>query len=279
MDPRRAVSTEVLVVRGAVGVRRDDAVAVEEPLEIRVAGPSQEPFRLAVTMRTPGHDLELAVGFLRGEGILKHLDDLGPMSPRAPMPVVGRGEVVLVPLARDLDPARFARNFYTTSACGVCGKAALEQIEVIADPLCDGPKLSRTVLTTLPHRLRAAQETFASTGGLHATGVFAADGTLRVVREDVGRHNALDKALGRLLLDGAGPLDDAIVLLSGRASFELVQKAALAGVTVLCAVGAPSSLAVALAERLGMTLLGFVRDDGFNVYAHPQRLTGLPETS
>ncbi len=276
MDPRRAVLTPLLAVRGPVAARRDDPVAVEEPLEIRAGGPTQEPVRVAVTMRTPGHDHELAVGFLRGEGIVRGPHDLGPDRPRAVMPVVGRGEIVVVSLAHDLDPARFARNFYTTSACGVCGKAALDQVEVSADPLGTGPTVAASTLLSLPLRLREAQETFEATGGLHATGIFSADGYLRVVREDVGRHNAMDKALGRLLLDGEGSLGDTVVMLSGRASFELVQKAALAGVTVLCAVGAPSSLAVALAQRLGMTLVGFLRGDGFNLYAHPRRVTGLP---
>lgn len=275
MDPRRAHPTPVLAVRGGASARRDDPVAVEEPLEIRVQGPTQLPVQVAVTMRTPGHDDELAVGFLRGEGIVRSLDDLGPARTQRVMPVVGRGEIVVVPLARDLDPARFARNFYTTSACGVCGKAALDQVEVAADPLGPGPRVDVATLLALPARLRTAQTTFEATGGLHAAGVFAADGAARVVRENVGRHNALDKALGRMLLDGAGALDDALVMLSGRASFELVQKAALAGVTVLCAVGAPSSLAVALAQRLGVTLVGFLRGDGFNVYAHPARVTGL----
>jgi FdhD protein len=241
------------------GVR--DEVAVEQPLEIRVDGAP-----LTVTMRTPGHDEELALGFLYGEGLI----------PVAPPPAAGptvdfAANVVDVagPLLRD--PG--ARRFYTTSSCGVCGKGALEEVAVQAPPAPDGPVVARALLAALPRRLRGEQPAFARTGGLHATGLFDADGALLVAREDVGRHNAMDKVIGRALLDGLLPLHGRILCVSGRLSFELVQKAAVAGAPILVGVGAPSSLAVELAADRGMTLAGFARDERrVNVYAGEERL-------
>jgi FdhD protein len=234
-----------------------DRVAVEEPLEIRVAG---EP--LAITMRTPGHDEELAVGFLHGEGLLA-----GPVRHVGPTPdLVANVVEVDAPLARRPE----ARRFYTSSSCGVCGKGALEEVAVHADPLPPGhPVLERSLLAGLPDRLR--QPGFAITGGLHATGLFDAAGELLCVREDVGRHNAMDKVIGRALLDGGLPLADRVLCVSGRLSFELVQKAAVAGCPILVGVGAPSSLAVELAADRGMTLCGFARGDRVNVYTAPER--------
>jgi FdhD protein len=238
------------------GVR--DEVAIEEPLEIRVDGEA-----LAVTMRTPGHDDELALGFLVGEGLLARDE------PRAAGPTADlAGNIVEVagPLLRE--PAQ--RRFYATSSCGVCGKGALEEIAVVAEPLPDGPAVERALLAQLPDRLR--QPGFQKTGGLHATGLFTADGELVCVREDVGRHNAMDKVVGRALLDGALPLHDRVLCVSGRLSFELVQKAVVAGAPILVGVGAPTSLAIQAAEDRGLTLAGFARGGRANVYAHPQRV-------
>jgi FdhD protein len=236
----------------------EDAVAVEEPLEIRVDGRA-----LSVTMRTPGHDEELALGFLYGEALID-----GPR-PVDPAPGLAANTVdVAGPVLRDAG----ARSFYTSSSCGVCGKGALEEVAVSApvqDPAA-GPRVARSLLAALPDRL--VQPTFERTGGLHATGLFAPDGEALLVREDVGRHNAMDKVIGRALLDGLLPLAGWILCVSGRLSFELVQKAARAGAPILVAVGAPSSLAVALAAEQGITLCGFARGGSVNVYAEPARV-------
>jgi len=236
------------------GVR--DEVAVEEPLEIRVDGEA-----LAVTMRTPGHDEELALGFLFGEGLIDGPRDAGP-----PPDLAGNVVEVAGPLLRE--PAR--RRFYATSSCGVCGKGALEEIAVISEPLPDGPTVDRALLAQLPERLR--QPGFERTGGLHATGLFTADGELIAVREDVGRHNAMDKVVGRALLDGMLPLHDRILCVSGRLSFELVQKAVVAGAPILVGVSAPTSLAVQAAGDRGLTLVGFARATTANVYTHDRRV-------
>jgi FdhD protein len=238
--------------------RGEDAVAVEEPLEIRVDGTP-----LAVTMRTPGHDEELALGFLYGESLIDAARRAGPTEDFAANTVEVEG-----PLRRD--PAR--RRFYTTSSCGVCGKGALEELAVESSPPPPGPTVSRELLAGLPDLLE--QPGFERTGGLHATGLFAPDGRLLLAREDVGRHNAMDKVIGRALLDGLVPVGERILCVSGRLSFELVQKAAVAGAPILVGVGAPSSLAVSLAEDRGMTLAGFARDTRVNVYTHPGRVTG-----
>jgi FdhD protein len=236
------------------GIR--DEVAVEEPLEIRVGGEA-----LAVTMRTPGNDDELALGFLVGEGLIDEPRAAGPTEDLA-------GNIVEVegPLLRE--PAR--RRFYATSSCGICGKGALEEIAVISAPLPDGPCVDRALLAALPDRL--AQPGFEKTGGLHATGLFTPHGELMAVREDVGRHNAMDKVIGRALLDGALPLHDRILCVSGRLSFELVQKAVVAGAPILVGVGAPTSLAVEAAVDRGLTLVGFARGTRANVYSHAQRV-------
>jgi FdhD protein len=234
----------------------EDAVAIEEPLEIRVDG---EP--LAVTMRTPGHDEELALGFLFGEGLIETSRAAGPTEDFAANVVDVAG-----PLTRD--PNR--RRFYTTSSCGVCGKGALEEVAVHSAPLAGGPAVPRTLVAALPSQL--IQPTFERTGGLHATGLFDANGTLLVTREDVGRHNAMDKVIGRALLDGLVPLSSLILCVSGRLSFELVQKAAVAGAPILVGVGAPSSLAISLADDRGLTLCGFARGSSVNVYTHARRV-------
>ena len=252
-------SADALTARTLVTVTHDgrsDEVVVEEPLEIRVDGTP-----LAVTMRTPAHDEELALGFLYAEGLIDGPRPAGPTEDFAANIVEVSG-----PLLRD--PA--ARHFYATSSCGVCGKGALEEIAVIAPAVGPGPRVSRTLLADLPERLR--QPTFERTGGLHATGLFSGEGELLLVREDVGRHNAMDKVVGRALLDGMLPLADGILCVSGRLCFELVQKAAMAGAPVLVGVGAPSSLAIELAGQRGITLAGFARRGSVNVYTGEQRL-------
>jgi FdhD protein len=238
------------------GIR--DEVAVEEPLEIRVDGTA-----LAVSMRTPGHDEELALGFLYGEGLIDGPRAAGPTADFASNIVEVEG-----PLLRD--PG--ARRFYTTSSCGVCGKGALEEVAVHAPPAAPGPRVERALLAGLPDHLR--QPAFERTGGLHATGLFAADGSLELVREDVGRHNAMDKVIGRALLDGRLPLSSSILCVSGRIAFELVQKAAVAGAPILVGVGAPTSLAITLAADRGMTLAGFARGESVNVYSGEERVDG-----
>jgi len=234
----------------------EDEVAVEEPLEIRVDG---RP--LAITMRTPGHDEELALGFLHGEGLIDRAHKAGPPTDLAANTIDVEG-----PLLRQPDQ----RAFFTSSSCGVCGKGALEQVAVHAPPIDDASTIDRTLLADLPNRL--TQPTFARTGGLHATGLFTFAGELVVVREDVGRHKAMDKAIGRQLLDGVR-LGDYVACVSGRLSFELVQKAVIARIPVLVGVGAPSSLAVSLAQDRNLTLAGFARHGRVNVYTGGQRVS------
>ncbi len=254
--PAGSQATSAAELRRVVRDGESDLVAVEEPLEIRVDG---EP--MAVTMRTPGHDEELAAGFLHGEGLVVSAPWIGLTEDLAHNTIEVRG-----PLARQPK----ARRFYTTSSCGVCGKGALEEVAVHCAPLPAGPEVARELLAALPDRL--VQPTFARTGGLHASGLFDAGGELICVREDVGRHNALDKVIGWALQAGRMPLHDRLVCVSGRLSFELVQKAAVAGAPVLVGVGAPTSLAVELADARGITLCGFARRGRVNVYTHPERV-------
>jgi FdhD protein len=235
-----------------------DVVAIEEPLEIRV-----DSAPLAVTMRTPGHDEELALGFLYGEGLIDAVRDAGLTDDLANNTIEVAG-----PLIRD--PG--SRSFYTTSSCGVCGKGALEEVAVHSAPLPPGPAIARELAAALPSRLE--QPAFERTGGLHATGLFTAAGELLFSREDVGRHNAMDKVVGRALRDGLLPLAGHVLCVSGRLSFELVQKAAVAGAPILIGVGAPSSLAVELADDRGLTLCGFARRGQINVYTRPERILG-----
>ncbi len=268
-----SVETRVLTVQDGAGRERTDRLAGEEPLEIRAAGPGQEAVRVAVTMRTPGNDFELAAGFLHSEGLLRSPLELAEIKYCTDVELGEQAyNVVTVHLRRPFEAELVQRNFGMTSACGVCGKASIDSIEVASEPLPDGPVVPADVIASLPERLRSAQRTFERTGGLHATGLFTAEGELTLVREDVGRHNALDKVIGNRMLAGATPLGSAVALVSGRASFELVQKAAVAGIPVLCAVGAPSSLAVDAARRLGMTLVGFLREERFNIYAGAARI-------
>jgi FdhD protein len=279
IDVRAPGDTETLLAH------RPDLLAAEEPLEIRV---NDRP--LAVTMRTPGDDIDLAAGFLAGEGLVRSASDItsiricreghdhhagasqnGARSRRA-----DPGNVAEVTLAADagIDDGQVRRNFLTTSACGVCGKASIEAIRVRAryDVAADQTRVDPRVLARLPGRLHDAQQVFARTGGLHAAGAFGADGTLLALREDVGRHNAVDKVVGWALREARLPLAGCILLVSGRASFELVQKALVAGMPIVAAVSAPSSLAAELADEAGMTLVGFLRGGSMNVYTGASRI-------
>jgi FdhD protein len=256
VPPQSAARVDVL--RLPAGASERDELAVEEPLEIRVNGSP-----VAVTMRTPGHDEELALGFLRSEGI--------PAEAAHPTEDLA-ANVVEVEVGEDFDLDRLRRNFYTSSSCGVCGKGALEAVAVEAPAVTSDLTVRAEVVAALPERLRASQPTFAVTGGLHATGLFDVEGGLVCVREDVGRHNAMDKVIGYAFLEGLLPLAGNVLCVSGRLSFELVQKAAVAGCPIMVAVGAPSSLAVDLGRDRGLTLCGFVREGRVNVYTEPQRI-------
>lgn len=266
---RRSDRRPVVRLRAGVATVRPDALAVEEPMEIRVGGR-----QVAVTMRTPGDDFELAAGFLLSEGVIATPGDV--VSAR--YCIDGRPDkdynVVDVTLAPHVDMPDFARNFYVSSSCGVCGKDSLDKVRTAARwPVTDDPvRVSARLLAELPDLLRAGQAVFDRTGGLHAAGLFTADGELLCLREDVGRHNAVDKVLGWALGAGRLPLRGCVLQVSGRASFELVQKAWMAGLPVMSAVSAPSTLAVDLASEAGITLAGFVRDGGMNIYSGAGRV-------
>jgi FdhD protein len=261
-----------------------DVLAIEEPLEIRLGFPDRTHKAVSITMRTPGDDGELAVGFLFTEGILKSADQvkqvrhcglkIGRAKGTVDRAAALNSNTIRVDIAEgiDLDLKKLERHFYTTSSCGVCGKSSIEALQSGAVAIESGVTVSAEVLHSLPETLRSVQSGFDKTGGLHASALFHADGTLDLVREDVGRHNALDKVIGAKFLLGELPLSESILLVSGRASFELVQKALMAGIPVLTAVGAPSSLAVELATEFGMTLIGFVRDRRFNIYCGAERI-------
>ena len=266
---RRSVTTaQVVSLRDGQVRHGTDALAGEEPLEIRAAGPGQTPVRVAVTMRTPGHDFALAAGFVITEGLVApeaieavaYCEDLDAQ----------RYNVVTVRTRTPFDLGIAERHFFATSSCGICGKAALEAITVRCAPLAPGPSVAAARLLEMPDALRAGQRVFDRTGGLHAAGLFDADGALCLLREDVGRHNAVDKVVGAMAL-GTGSRGE-VLLVSGRLSFEIVQKAAVARVPIICAISAPSSLAVQAAEELGVTAIGFLRPGGLNIYAHPERV-------
>jgi FdhD protein len=265
--------TPVLRIRGPLHTTRPDTVAAEEPLEIRLGGTA-----LAVTMRTPGDDFDLVHGFLATEGVITGPDDVAGLRYCDSVDADGRNtyNVVDVDLAPGvpIPDTGLERNFYTSSSCGVCGKASIDAIRTKTrfDVAGDDLQLPLEVLLALPDRLRAAQQVFDKTGGLHAAGLFTAGGELVALREDVGRHNAVDKVVGDAVREGRVPLVGHVLMVSGRSSFELTQKAAMAAVPVLAAVSAPSSLAVELAADVGITLIGFLRGDGCNVYTHPERL-------
>jgi FdhD protein len=273
-EPSAVSLVDVCRIRGGERSMQGDTLAVEEPLEIRLGcdGDGKRHHRpVSVTMRTPGHDAELAVGFLFTEGILSSAEQV-----RSVRSCKADGHVIRVDLEPGVavDLARLERHFYTSSSCGVCGKTALEAVRTVSRhrPRPGWPIIEAAVIHRLPEALRAAQSVFDRTGGLHAAALFDPAGNLLCLREDVGRHNALDKLIGAQFLAGRTALPDCVLLVSGRASFELVQKAAVAGIPILAAVGAPSSLAVELAREHGLTVLGFVRQERFNIYTGPDRI-------
>jgi FdhD protein len=292
--PDSKSQSPVWVVEAGQVHPRTDQLATEEPMEIRLRAASAAPdggalpvFRrrnqaagertVAITMRTPGDDFELAAGFLYGEGVIRSREEIRGISHCADPDLDDdkRFNIVTVELRADALPDLQAleRHFYTTSACGVCGKTSLESLRIRGRPVVPpGPQVDAEVLRRLPGKLQAGQGIFAATGGLHAAALFDADGTLLAVREDVGRHNAVDKLVGWALMDGRLPLSRHVVMVSGRSSFEILQKCLMAGVPIVCAVSAPSSLAVALAREFGLTLVGFLRGDRFNVYAGFERI-------
>ena len=280
MSTQRFSTRQITRVSGQDVRECPDHLALEEPLEIQIAyGPeaARESKTVAITMRTPGHDRELAAGFLIGEGTIRSLDQVEAVYARGPrFGEQGFQHSVRVTLRPgvlvELD--RLQRSFYTTSSCGVCGKASLEALELTSFlPLPPASwKIAAATIGALPARLREAQAVFDQTGGLHAAGLFTPEGKPVVIREDVGRHNAVDKVIGAQFLAGHGPLSDAVLVVSGRASFELMQKAVAAGIPMLAAVGAPSSLAVEVAEKFGVTLIGFTKITGFNIYAGAGRI-------
>ncbi len=265
-----SVSVPISRVEGSHSSRADDLLAVEEALEIQLGQRS-----LSITMRTPGNDFELAAGFLFSEGIIRDRADIRSLG----RPSEGSPDIVMIELVGGgtPTPVRAERNFLMTSACGVCGKTSLSDLQVNACPVLphDDIQIQPATLHGLSDKLRQAQSVFDSTGGLHAAALFSLQGELDSVREDVGRHNAVDKLVGAALLNRRLPLARSILLVSGRASFELAQKALMAGIPVMAAVGAPSSLAVATAEGAGMTLIGFLRSSRFNVYTGSHRILGL----
>jgi FdhD protein len=244
-----------------------DSLAVEEPLEIRVRGVS-----VAVTMRTPGHDSELAAGFLLSEGLIKHRDEIVEIAPCPAAETPGNVLNVFLKAGAAVDLQKLTRHVFASSSCGICGKASIDTVHQHFAAVNSIVRLAPSVLLALPDKLRKSQSTFDRTGGLHAAGLFDSDGKLLLMREDVGRHNALDKVLGRALLENWLPLSNCVLLVSGRASFEIVQKALSAGIPIIAAVSAPSSLAMELARESRQTLIGFLREKSFNIYAHPERI-------
>jgi FdhD protein len=270
---RNVARVRALAVSEGATVERPDILAAEEPMEIRVEGAGQPAVAVAVTMRTPGGDFELATGFLFTEGLISGNGDVRRVSYCEDLePEEQYYNVVTVELTRSFDADAVRRNFYASSSCGICGKATLDDVEVHCEPIAPGPEVDGATIGQMPDALRSSQRVFEQTGGLHAAGLFSAEGELLSLREDVGRHNAVDKIVGERLLAGDLPLSERVLQVSGRIGFEIVQKAARAGIPIISAVGAPSSLAVSAAERLGMTLVGFVRDARFNVYTHPVRI-------
>ena len=275
--PKSQTKTSVAMYEGDRVVRRNDSIVTEEPLEIRlrIAGDSKS---VAITMRTPGSDFELAAGFLLAEGIVRERERIVGISycKDDDLPEDQLYNIVIVEMVSGALPDLRAleRRFYVSSACGVCGKASLEGIEIRGiGPVQSGLTVDPATIAELPGRLRSSQKLFDETGGLHAAGLFTHEGELVEAREDVGRHNAVDKVLGWAFLQGHVPLRDHVLMVSGRSSFEIAQKALAAGIPMVCSVSAPSSLAIDVAQRFGMTLVGFVRGDRFNVYAGAERIS------
>lgn len=257
---------------------KPDLVAVEEPLEIRIGlgdCNTREQRSLAVTMRTPGHDIELTLGFLLTEGIIQTLDQLESIKHCTDAGQTVKDNIIRVELKPGviIDFEKLQRHFYATSSCGMCGKSSIESVMLSSRPVESNLICSSHMIASLPERIKMAQPVFEHTGGLHASALFTQDGALALLREDVGRHNALDKVIGNCFSKGSIPLSNSALLVSGRAGFELVQKACMAGIPILAAIGAPSSLAVDLAKERGMTLIGFVRGNRFNIYCGHHRVS------
>jgi len=270
---RHVTTTRIVAVRGAHLEFRGDRVVGEEPLEIRAAGPGQDPVAVAITMRTPGFEDELAAGFLKTEGLIDGPEILR-FETGDPSEMNQPDDRITVRLARPFDAGVVPeRHFVATASCGICGKASLDEVAVRSDPIPDGPIVDRRVLLALPDLLRAAQKAFDETGGLHASGLFTPKGELLALREDVGRHNALDKVIGAMVRAETAP-DTGFLLATSRLSLELAQKAAAVGVAVLAGMSAPTLAGIELAEGAGMTLLAFARGDGFVCYTRPDRLRG-----
>jgi FdhD protein len=270
--PLDTITAEVQTVESGLSSCRSDLLAIEEPLQFCLNGSP-----ISITMRSPGSDLDLAVGFLFTEGIIDDVGQILSMNADSDEDGAGKsGDRVTIRLRPEvaIDPGRIRRNFYTSSSCGVCGKLAIGAIEIRPPrPMRQsGPQFRPEVIYRLPGLLRQAQNAFDRTGGIHAAALFSPEGVLLGLREDIGRHNAVDKLIGFALRDGTVPLGDSLILVSGRAGFELVQKSAMAAIPILAAVGAPSSLAVEVAQRFGMTLVGFLRDQRFNIYSGPGRI-------
>ncbi len=272
------IRTNIWKISSVIRSEANDALAVEEPLEIRLLfGPvtNKEKKSISVTMRTPGNDAELALGFLFTEGIISGMDQVESIQPLQTIfqnQLIENIILVALPPSTKVDLSKLERHFYTSSSCGVCGKTSIEAVQHNLPPMLpqQKPQFSSKIIHLLPKRLKHAQTVFRSTGGLHAAAFFDTYGNLKLLREDIGRHNAMDKLIGASIRNGYPSLEEGIVLVSGRASFELVQKALMAGIPAMAAVGAPSSLAVELARENGMALLGFVRDDRFNIYSEPE---------
>jgi FdhD protein len=269
---RSTAGVRVQVVDGGVVRERPDRLVTEEPMEIRVQGPGQPVAPVSVTMRTPGNDFELAVGFCISERVVAHPHDIATVAYCQSGEAPQEYNVVTVTTRTPIDIEAHRRAFVSNASCGLCGKTTLDQIEAACDPVETTIRVARSVLVTLPDRLREEQAVFDATGGVHAAALFSPSGDLQCLREDIGRHNALDKVIGWAGLARRLPLSDAVLLVSGRVSFEIAQKAAMAGIPVIGAVSAPSSLAVQTAARLGITVAGFLRGDHFNLYSHPERV-------
>lgn len=269
MDEARSARIELTRIERGIAARASDFIAREEPLEIRVEGRS-----IAVTMRTPGHDAELAAGFLLTEGVIKRASEIFDITLCPATSEGGNVADVLLTSGVAVDWSSLTRHVFASSSCGVCGKATLGAVFADFPKVTSSLSVPASLLQMLPDKLRAAQETFDQTGGLHASAIFDREGNLIVLREDVGRHNALDKALGFCLRSGLLPLHDHVLMVSGRVSFEIMQKALAGGIPLIAAISAPSSLAVDFAQGSGQTLVGFLRGDRMNVYANPQRVIG-----
>ena len=273
-SPARRPTTPVRirVVDHAQVREQPDRLVTEEPMEIRVKGPGQDASPVTVTMRTPGNDFELAVGFCVSERVVVAPGDVASVAYCLRGDAPQEYNVVTVTMRTPVDIEAHRRAFVSSSSCGLCGKTTLDQVEAVCPVVTSEARVSAAALVAMPDTLRRSQAVFDATGGVHAVGCFTPEGDLLVLREDVGRHNALDKVIGWAALTGALPLADAICIVSGRVSFEIVQKAAMAGIPVIGAVSAPSSLAVQTADRLGVTVVGFLRGERFNVYTHPERV-------